>query len=743
MSKRKRNLLPSVPSDVRDLGPNEHAMDHAMCGRSAPLDMSSASGCRDAAAAGLGVSAGKPLPLGVHDCCDGFNFALFSRHATRVELLLFEGVQSATPFAIVDLEPAQHRTGDVWHVLVGGVGFGQAYAFRVHGPFAPERGMRYDMGKHLLDPYALAVCGTRHWNFSRLAQVNDGSQPEAAAVEPTPKCLLVPRRFDWQGVVRPKTPWSDTVIYELHVRGLTAHASARATSPGTFLGVVEKIPYLRELGVTAVELMPVHEFNENELARADPAGAGQLRNYWGYSTIGFFAPKEGYATHPDAQVGEFKTMVRELHRAGIEVILDVVFNHTAEGNERGPTFGFRGIDNPIYYMLAPDPRFYRDYSGCGNTLNCNHPVVRDFVIDCLRYWAAEMHVDGFRFDLASILGRGTDGALLANAPLLERIAEDPVLRDVKLIAEAWDAAGAYQVGSFSGRRWSDWNGRFRDDVRRFWRGDPGMTGALASRLGGSADLYQRAGREPFNSINFVTSHDGFTLADLVSYERKHNEPNGEENRDGGDQNFSANYGVEGPTDDPVIRALRECQIKNMLATLLLARGVPMILGGDEFARSQNGNNNAYCQDNATSWLDWELAAREAGLVRFARGVIAFRRRQPALRKEGFYQADEIGWFGVGGAPPDWNGASGTLGCAIAGSRGAPAFCLLFNADAADASFALPPAPGGGAWRIAIDTAADSPDDVAEPGTEREVLAGPVYRLAPRSVAVLLGSGVAI
>jgi len=685
----------------------------------------------------IAISEGRPLPLGVHDCCDGFNFALFSRHAERIELLLFEDAESPAPFATVEFDPARHRTGDVWHALVEGVRFGQAYAYRVHGRFATEAGLRFDAGKLLLDPYALAVGGTHYWDFGRLAQPSDGKSP-AAADRLAPKCLLVPRRFDWQGVPRPKTPWADTVIYELHVRGLTAHPSANAAAPGAFLGVVEKIPYLRELGVTAVELMPVHEFNEHELVRADPATGERLRNYWGYSTIGFFAPKEGYATRPGAPVEEFKTMVRELHRAGIEVILDVVFNHTAEGNERGPTIAFRGLDNPIYYMLESDPHYYRNYSGCGNTLNCNHPVVRDFVSDCLRYWATEMQVDGFRFDLASILGRGRDGSLLANPPLLERIAEDPVLRDAKLIAEAWDSAGAYQVGSFPGRRWSEWNARFRDDVRRYWRGDPGMTGALASRLGGSADVYQRDDKEPVNSINFVACHDGFTLADLVSYEGKHNEANGEENRDGTGENYSANYGAEGPTDDPAINAVRLRQTKNMLATLLLARGVPMILGGDEFARSQRGNNNAYCQDNELSWHDWGLVERNAELVRFVRSVIAFRKRHPVLRAERFYGAEELVWFGAGGAAPDWNGPGAALGCVVAGSLDAPALCLLFNAGTSEATFAPPAPPRGGAWRIAIDTAAPAPGDVAEPGREH-AFQGDARRLAPRSLVVLTAS----
>lgn len=684
------------------------------------------------------ISQGRALPLGARDCCDGFNFALFSRHATRVELLLFEDAEGLLPFATIDLDPTQHRTGDIWHVLVDGVGFGQAYAYRVDGRFAPEEGLRFDAGKLLLDPYARAVGGAHHWDFARPAQASNDKPSEAAVAELAPKCLLAPHRFDWQGIGRPKTPWSDTLIYEMHVRGLTAHPSAKASAPGAFLGVVEKIPYLRELGVTAVELMPVHEFNENENARTDPATGQRLKNYWGYSTVAFFAPKEGYATRPGAQVEEFKTMVRELHRAGIEVILDVVFNHTAEGNERGPTFAFRGLDNPVYYLLEQDRRHYRNYSGCGNTLNCNHPVVRDLVIDCLRYWATEMHVDGFRFDLASILGRGTDGNLLANPPLLERIAEDAVLRDTKLIAEAWDSAGAYQVGGFPGQRWSEWNPRFRDDVRRFWRGDPGMTGALARRLCGSADVYQRDGKEPVNSINFVTCHDGFTLADLVSFERKHNEANGEDNRDGADENFSANHGVEGLTDDPAIIAIRRRQTKNMLATLLLSRGVPMILGGDEFGRSQRGNNNAYCHDNEVSWFDWMLVQSNAELVRFVRSLIALRLRFPVLRSERFYRDDEVRWFGAHGTAPDWAGPAAVLGCVFGAKADEPTLSLLFNAGSAPASFSFVNAPAGTAWSLVIDTAADSPHDAIEEGDEREITVGADgWVVAPGSLVALV------
>ncbi|HEX8012299.1 MAG TPA: glycogen debranching protein GlgX [Casimicrobiaceae bacterium] len=662
------------------------------------------------------VSGGSALPAGVHECCDGFNFSVFSRHAERIELLIYDRPEDAQPAITIPLDTARHRTGDIWHARVAGLAWGCAYAYRVHGPWAPESGQRFDPRRTLLDPYARAIVGTANWDFAALAStpVAAPASGDAADTAVSPKCLIADVRFDWDDDARPNRGWSETVIYETHVRGLTIHPSSAAANPGTFLGVIEKIPYFRELGVTVVELMPVQEFNERELARSDPTTGLALRNYWGYSPVAFFAPKEGYGSgrRPGAQVDEFKAMVRALHRARIEVILDVVFNHTAEADERGPTLSFRGLDNLVYYMLREDRQFYRDFTGCGNTFNCNHPVVHHFLIDCLRYWVTEMHVDGFRFDLAAVLGRDENGNLLANPALLEHIAEDPILRNVKLIAEAWDSAGAFQVGSFPGRRWAEWNARFRDDVRRFWRGDPGMTGALATRLCGSADLYQRSGKEPVNSVNFITCHDGFTLNDLVSYSRKRNEANGENGRDGADENFSASYGVEGFSADPAVEALRLRQIKNMLGTLLVSRGVPMLSGGDEFRRTQGGNNNAYCQDNETSWYDWRLLARNAETFAFCRQLIALRNRWPELRADSFYTEREIRWFGADGTLPDWDGPAGILGCAIAAADDrsedpALCLCLLFNATAAQARFALPAQCARQRWSILVDTAQPS------------------------------------
>ncbi len=682
---------------------------------------------------------GFPLPLGAHSRGNGINFAVFSRHATAVSLLLFDRPQDAAPSTILSLDPSCNRTGDIWHLWVEACDSRCLYAWRVDGPYAPEQGHRFNPQKILLDPYATAVAGSDLWDFARASgerhtdNTGDSTLATASDAGAMAKCLMPDGGFDWQGDQPPRHPWSQTVIYETHVRGLSAHTSSAARFPGTYLGVVEKIPYLQALGITAVELLPVQEFNENELVRRNPLSGERLRNYWGYSTVAFFAPKEGYSTRGavGCQIAEFKTMVRELHRAGIELILDVVFNHTAEGDHTGPTLNFRGLDNRIYYLLESDERYYKNYSGTGNTMNCNHPVVRDYILDCLRHWVVAMHVDGFRFDLAAVMERDEEGNILANPPLLERIAEDSILREVKLIAEAWDAAGVYQVGRFPGRRWSEWNGRYRDEVRRFWRGDAGMTGLFASRLCGSADLYQQSGKEPLNSINYLTCHDGFTLNDLVSYAHKHNEANGEDNRDGANDNYSANYGAEGPSDDPAIEEIRKRQIRNMLATLMLSRGVPMLLGGDEFRRSQFGNNNAYCQDNAVSWYDWGLLESDREIYEFTRSMVRLRRRFPFLAEERFYTAADVTWFGLDGAPPEWASFGRTLGCHLHPEGYQDELCLLFNAELQERIFSLPP-PRHGAieWRRECDSAGESlkiqPVNVSS------------WRMVSRSLLVLSG-----
>jgi isoamylase len=692
------------------------------------------------------VRVGTPLPLGARQRGDGVNFALFCRSGTRVWLEFYERSEDARPSRAIALDPARHRTGDVWHIWVQGVRPGQLYAYRVEGPYHPQEGHRFNPNKLLLDPCATAVTHVANWDlapargYDPLSPRGDLSYSEMDDAGAMPKCVFAQEHFDWEDVRPPKRPWSETVIYETHVRGSTIHHSSQVAAPGTYRGLIDKIAYFKELGITAVELMPIFEFNEREVVRIDPITGQRLANYWGYVPVAFMAPKATYCSsggHGQQKL-EFKEMVKAFHQAGIEVILDVVLNHTAEGNHLGPTLCFRGLDNAIYYMLEEkDRRFYKDYTGTGNTLNANHPVVRDFILQVLRYWTLEMHVDGFRFDLASVLGRDVHGLLVPDAPLLERIAEDPILRDVKLIAEAWDAGGAYQVGSFAERRWAEWNGRYRDDVRRFWRGDEGMVGLLASRICGSADLYQASGKGPESSINFVTCHDGFTLNDLVSYQHKHNEANGEDNRDGIDENYSDNDGIEGQTDDPIVETLRNRQIKNLILTLFVSRGVPMVLGGDEFRRTQRGNNNAYCQDNEISWYNWTLIDEHKEIYRFVRGMIDFRRKHPVLRQEAFYTADEIHWHSSRGTLPDWfDPQEKCLACMILW-QAEPHLYLMFNASTEEVSFTLPALPDLRHWYLAVDTSLPTPHDLVETGAEIALGDLSTYRVGPRSSAILV------
>jgi glycogen operon protein len=691
------------------------------------------------------VRTGSPLPLGTQEKGGGVNFAIFSRYASRVQLELFDHPEDAAPARVIDLDSTRNRTGDVWHVWVEGIGPGQLYAYRVDGPYKPSEGHRFNFNRLLLDPFAAAISRLPPWDFAS-ARGYDPSAPEQDLAlsnldnsRSMPKCVFVNEPFDWDGDQPPRYPWSKIVIYETHVRGFTVHPKSEVDHPGTYRGLMEKIPYLKELGVTAVELMPVQEFNETSVTRKNPQTSQPLRNYWGYDPVAFFAPKASYSSSGGLgqQKVEFKEMVRAFHIAGIEVILDVVFNHTAEGDELGPTLCFRGMDNAIFYTLAGDKRYYKDYTGTGNTINANHPVVRDHILAALRYWMVEMHVDGFRFDLASVLGRDGAGKLLANAPLLERIAEDPILRDVKIIAEAWDAAGAYEVGSFSERRWAEWNGRYRDDVRRFWRGDEGVLGLFASRICGSADIYGKSGKGPEGSINFVTCHDGFTLNDLVSYRYKHNEANGENNHDGTDANFSQNCGFEGETADPAIETLRKRQIKNFLLTLLVSRGVPMLLGGDEFRRTQRGNNNAYCQDNETSWVDWTHLEQHREIFRFTRGMIAFRRAHSILTTEEFYTGAEIQWFGSQGGLPNWaDPRCKTVACLIH-ENGQDGLYLMFNAAVKETDFGLPTLPQGFRWHLAVDTSRLAPQDLFAAGEEALVDDSKTYHVEACSSAILV------
>mgnify|MGYP006284802535 CR=1 FL=1 len=707
------------------------------------------------------LRAGAPLPLGVHREDDGVNFAIFSRHATGVRLEFYDHADDEVPARVMKLDPVYNRTGDVWHIWVQGVRPGQLYGYRVEGPYQPEAGHRFNSSKLLLDPLAEAITYYGDWDFTAALgydpndfdegneEARDLSYLEQDDAGSMPKSIFTSEHFNWEGDEPLKRPLAETIIYETHVRGLTIHESAGVEHPGTYQGLIEKLPYLKELGITAVELMPVQEFNEDEIDRVNPETGEPLKNYWGYNPVAFLAPESFYCSRGTVghQVLEFKGMVKALHEAGIEVILDVVLNHTAEGNRLGPTISLRGVDNAIYYMLDENPRFYQDYTGTGNTIKADHPVVRDFILDVLRHWVIHMHVDGFRFDLASVLGRDEEGEMLADPPLLERIAEDPILREAKLIAEAWDAGGAYQVGSFAERRWAEWNGHYRDDVRRFWRGDPGMVGDFARRIAGSADLYEDSsgssdegsGKGPEQSINYITAHDGFTLNDLVSYDRKHNEANGEDNQDGTDANYSANYGVEGPTDAPEIQAVRRRQIKNFLLTLFISRGVPMLLGGDEFRRTQRGNNNAYCQDNEISWYNWNALETHGDIHRFVQGMIDLRQAHPALRKAAFYTSEEIRWFSPAGDTPAWDDPDERrLACLILGEASEDAdLYLIFNAAAEAATFALPDPPDGCCWRLVVDTGASTPEDFVDIGEARELDDPSRYKIGPRAGAILV------
>ena len=686
----------------------------------------------------LRIARGRCLPLGASTTAEGINFSLLCRHGTAVFLVL-EALEDGAALAEIALHPRRNRTGDHWHVLVGGLPRAFRYGWRVDGPTGPRHA--FNPNSVLFDPASTALSGGGVWGQS------DEPDPYTTAR----RSVFLRRPFHWQEDSPPLVPLEDSVIYELHVRGFTVHPTALVAHPGTFTGLAEKIPYLKDLGVTAVELLPIHEFDENDCPFVNPETGKKLRNVWGYNSIAFAAVKAGYAASGAeyGQVTEFREMVRAFHAAGIEVILDVVFNHTGEGGRPGRTSSFRGLDNSLYYMLAPDG-WYLNFSGCGNTLNCNHPVVRSLLQDCLHFWVADMHVDGLRFDLASVMGRDYQGHVLMDPPVVEMIAEDGVLADTKLIAEPWDAAGLYQVGRFPyGRRWSEWNGQYRDDVRRFWRGEPGMTGALATRLCGSSDLYQPTGRLPLHSINFITCHDGFTLWDLVSYNYKHNLINGEGNRDGMDQNHSWNCGVEGPTDDPKVLALRRRQAKNLMATLLLSQGVPMMLAGDEFLRTQHGNNNAWCQDNDISWLDWSLAEKNAEHLRFVRALIALRRRHPALRRRRFLQGrgprgahlPDVRWHGVEPGRPDFSPFSHALALALDGRQTGREpdqdLYMAFNSWKDALTFRIPPAPNGRPWRRVVDTSLPSPEDIVAEDTGPEVVPLRGYRVGPFSVVVLI------
>jgi len=685
------------------------------------------------------VRHGRRNPLGATPVASGVNFATFSRHAETVELLLFERADSREPFQVIHLDAEINRTFFVWHVYVEGLKPGTWYNWRMDGPNDTEHsGLSFDREKHLLDPWARAV-HTSLWDRAKACQPGDNGNAAMRGL------VVADDDYDWEDDQPLVIPSERMVIYEMHVGGFTRHPESGVKHPGTFSGVIEKIPYLQDLGITHVELLPIMAFDEQDVPEKT-ARLG-LKNYWGYSTHSFYSPHPGYCISPEegTHVREFRDLVKALHKAGIGVILDVVFNHTAEGGEGGPFISFKGMGRSIFYHLAPtDMRIFHDYTGCGNTLNANHPIVANFIIECLEYWVQKMHVDGFRFDLASALARGEDGNPMHDAPVLWGIELSERLSDSKLIAEAWDAAGLYQVGSFPGYRWSEWNGRYRDVVRRFIGGEKGLIGELATRICGSSDFYRSQHRLPTNSVNFVTCHDGHSLIDLLSYEHKHNQANGEENQDGCNNNLSTNCGIEGQTKDLAIQTLRVQHAKNYLSILLLSQGVPMLLSGDEILRSQQGNNNTYCQDNELSWFDWSQVRTNGYMHRFVRLMIALRKRHPCLRRRRFingtlregHQVPDIMWHGERLNEPDWDGDRAQCLAFTLGTVTGDAFALhvILNMSGKRLHMELPEVETG-AWQLAVDTALKSPREIVSPEKQRPVKSSS-YPVKPHSVIVL-------
>ena len=703
---------------------------------------------------------GSPEPLGATVKDGGINFAIHSSGATRLELLLFDNIADQRPTQIIPLSPDTHRTGDVWHIFVEGLPNRTLYNIRADGTYTPSvDGARFNVTKTLLDPYATAITGDYYWQSGdSLGYDNNDTTDLERHLRPSgvenvagaPRCVAYLSDFDWEGDRHPDIPIEESIIYEVNVRGFTRHHSSESDLAGTYRGFIEKIPYLKQLGITAVELLPVMEFDQFDGPFRDPMTGERLANAWGYNTVAYFAPESHYSYYGKLgeQVDEFKMLVRELHKHNIEVILDVVFNHSREGNQFGPTVSFKGLDNSIYYMLESAPEFYSDYTGCGNTLNCNHPVVRKFILDCLRYWVTEMHVDGFRFDLAAVFSIDVDQREKGKTPIIHEIETDPVLSRIKLIAEPWSIR-QYLLGSFSDRRWAEWNGRFRDAVRRFVKGDGGVAGELANRVAGSYDLFGGAEseRSPFHSINFVTCHDGFTLNDLVSFNEKHNLRNGEENRDGADDNHSWNCGVEGYTDDPAVEDLRRKQIKNFLTILFLSQGTPMLLYGDEMRRTAEGDNNTVFQDNSLNWINWENAKANAEILRFTQHIIAFRKRHQIIRRWRYMTADEsetpvlrnIIWHGVKPRQADFSAASRLLAWELEAfetdQRSDVPIYVASNAYWEPITVELPDA-NGARWYRVVDTTLPPGEDIV-PEEQATFLHGPTYEIQPRSTIVLI------
>lgn len=639
---------------------------------------------------------GKPKPLGSHCRDGGVNFALFSSYADRVDLCFLDANKK------VEKKIPMQRTGDIWHIFIKELQLPVSYAYQMNGE-----------NQLLSDPYARYLDVPQKW----------GSDPNYF-----PYCRAIKERpFDWQGTDHPKIPLKDLVIYEMHVRGFTQDPASKVTKPGSYLGIIEKIPYLKELGINAVELMPIFEFNECEYDKLNPVTHQRLYNYWGYSSLNFFAPMRRYASTKEAEdaADEFRTMVRELHRNGIEVILDVVYNHTGEKDK---AYSFKGIDRSIYYLIT-DEGHDVNISGCGNTVNVNHPLVRQLVRDSLYYWVTEMGIDGFRFDLASVMNRDKEGKLLGESPLVESLTYDPILADTKLIAEPWDAIGGYQLGGFHPKehRWAEWNGQYRDTIRGFIKGDAGTKNAFAERVSGSRDIF--ANRAPQSSLNFVTAHDGFTLADLVAYNHKHNEQNGEDNRDGSDNNYSWNCGVEGKTDEPDILGLRRRQMKNLMLALMVSQGVPMIRMGDEYAHTQDGNNNSWCQDDEISWFLWDKVGTHSEFYRFMKELIQFRKNHSILRKEEFLKDETIQWHGIKLNEPNWDEPTPIIAFTIVDSF--YSLYVIFNASNQSHQFYLPQPPQGTKWHRIVDTFAESPKDIVSE-KDSQVIDAEVYEVSAYS-----------
>lgn len=683
------------------------------------------------------VLPGQSYPLGATAYALGVNFCFYSKHATGVELLLFDSENIRQPSRVISFDRRWNRTSHYWHAFVPGLKAGQVYGFRIHGPWNPSQGHRFDATKVVLDPYARAIVGEEY--YDRRAAIGPGDNCATAL-----KAVVVDNRsYDWEGDLPLHIPYATSVIYEMHVGGFTRHPSSGLPPDkrGTFAGVIDKIPYLKDLGVTAVELMPVHQFDPQDVQPG-------LENYWGYSTLNFFTPHRAYSSRKDplGPINEFRDMVKMLHRAGIEVILDVVFNHSAEGNHEGPTLSFKGIDNATYYLLEENPLYYSNYSGCGNTLKANHAVVGRLILDSLRYWVAQMHVDGFRFDLASVLSRDLVGQPLEDPPILWSIESDPILAGTKLIAEAWDAAGLYQVGSFIGDRFAEWNGPYRDHVRQFLKGDPAMVSKLADRLLGSPDIYPQPNREPNRSIHFVTCHDGFTLNDLVTYNHKYNLANQEFNRDGSDANYSWNCGLEGPSHDPAIEHRRRQQIKNFLTLLFMSQGTPMLLMGDEVRRTQRGNNNAYCQNNEISWFDWTALEREQDLLRFTQGLIqliqglkVFRLNHLLRVTSSWHHEPHLVWHGCHLGQPDWSDHSHSLAFTLRYPDAGEQLHVILNAYSQPLSFEIPSPGRHEGWYRVVDTAREAPEDFYDPEHSPQV-GEPAYTASGHSVVVLISRG---